>query len=247
MGLFGKLKSMRGNRQQKRLDKAVMQVGSSRAIKEERADAIDHLARVEETEVAVPALLTRFNFSLEHGIQDEREKAAAMEGILNHKEAALPIVTEHLKNSDKIAWPVKILQKLTSEANIIEALKEALIFDDTSFDMGQTDKNYDVLCYLRDYKLPGFHAKLGHFLNDHDERVRFAAIEVLVEQDGPEIAGLLERFIADDSADNIRIREKVVRCFLDRGWKIKNTEPYLDGFVIPGVQVTKQGDLKESR
>ncbi len=247
MGLFGKLKNMRGQRQQKRMDKAVMQVGSSRTIKEERMDAITHLARMDETEVAVPALLSRFNFSLEHGIQDEREKAAAMEGILNHKEAALPIVTNHLKNSDKIAWPVKILQKITTEDKIVEALKEALIFEDTSFDMGHTDKNYDVLCYLRDYKLPGFHAKLGHFLNDPDERVRFAAIEVLVEQDEPQIALLLERFIADDSPDNIRIREKVIRCFLDRGWKLKNTEPYLDGFVIPGVKVNKQGELKESR
>ena len=247
MGLFGKLSEMRKQRNDKRLQKAISLAGSPRAIKEDRIVALQVLADIEDAEIAIPALLTRFNFSLEHGIQDEREKAMAMESILSFKEKAIEPVKNHLINSDKIAWPIKILQKLSSEEVIIESLKQALIFDDTSFDSAATDKNYDVLCYLRDYKLPGYYETLVKFLDNPDERVRFSVVECLVEQEEDEIAKFLERFVSDESAENIRIREVVIESFLKKGWRIKNTEPFLDGFVMPGIKVTKEGELRQTK
>ena len=83
---------------------------------------------------------------------------------------------------------------MSTENQLIETLKSALEFADVRFDQAKVDKNYDLLCYLRDFQLEGFEERLSHFLGDVDERVRFAAAEVLIEQDSNKVSEYLEPF-----------------------------------------------------
>lgn len=244
MGLFEKMKTYREGRLQKRIVKNLRVLSNPKAIKEDRTAALEFFKSYDDPEVAVPALLKRFEFSLEHGINDSREKEVAMAGIIRHEQAALPIVQEHLSKTNRIAWPIKILSKIGSEEDVVEALLNALDYGDIAFDQAAVDKNYDVLCYLIDFKIEGLAEKVAHFLNDADERVRFAAVEVLVNQTDEGLPVLLERFLLDESAENRRIRATVIDAFVSNGWHVNNTKDYPEGPLVEGVFVTKKGKLE---
>ena len=183
MGLFDFIKNLGGNPDTK-IQKASDLARNPKAIREDRWAAIEMLAEdVSDTGKAVGGLLPRFEFSLEHGIADTREKEKAMEGIVRHGEAALPLVLNHLKQTTRIAWPIKILKSLgRSDEHVVDCLLDTLDYADVSFDQAKTDKNYDILCHLADYKRPGLKDRIMHFLTDPDERVRYAVAEVLMEQ-----------------------------------------------------------------
>lgn len=237
MGLFDKFKNYQRGRDEKKIERYAAVIRNPKAIKEDRSAAIDYFKNYGDPAVAVPSLLGRFDYSLEHGINDTREKEACMEGVVAFGSAAIPFVREHLLVTSRIAWPIKILKALGDESEVVEILKSALNFGDVAFDQAIVDKNFDILCYLIDYKVPGFEEKLGHFLQDHDERVRFACTELLIEQGSERVAELLERFLADDSADNIRIRKSVVDAFVAKKWKLRNPSAFPEGRVVGSVVV----------
>lgn len=232
VGLFDKFKDMRKGRDEKRIAGALAKVKNAKAIREDRVAAIEFFKDLDDVEVGVPALLQRFEYSLEHGINDTREKESCMKGIVAYGKDALPLVREHLMQTSRIAWPIKVLKALGEEDQVIEILKSALDFGDISFDQAKVDKNYDILCYLVEYKLPDFTGKLAHFLNDPDERVRFAATEAMIEQDDSAVPGYLEKFLGDESPDNTRIRKSVIEAFLKHRWQVKDAARFPNGQII---------------
>lgn len=238
MGIFDFFKSSNGPSDSK-IAKNADVVKNPKAIRDDRLAALEFFAEsVKEPEKSVPPLLTRFEYSLEHGINDTREKDICMEGIIRHGEAALPFVMDYLKNTTRIAWPIKILKALgRSEDHVVECLMSVLNYSDVSFDQAQTDKNYDILCHLADYKRPGLGAKIVHFLKDPDERVRYAAAEVLMEQDFSESQEFIEPLLSDTNPDNSRIRQTVIRKYLEQGWQVGKPEVFANRQVIGPVFV----------
>lgn len=239
MGLFEKWSEFWAGRKQRRVEKYQRAVRNAKAMKEDRQAAIDFFAEFEDLEVAVKSLLCRFDYSLEHGINDTREKEAAMEGIVNKGKSALPYVLEHLRTTSRIAWPVKIIKELGTEQEVIEALESALNFGEVAFDQAQVEKNYDVLCYLREYPLGERAKKLSHFLKDNDERVRFAAVETLLEQKNESLKPDVEVFLADGSSENTRIRQSVASAYAENGWKLHNLKGLPEGFLTAEFRVEK--------
>ncbi len=243
MGIVEKFRNWRKSRNESRISRAAETAKNPKAIREDRWAALELLCDVEDPALAVPALLQRFEFSLENGISDAKEKELAMGGITRFQDRAVPLLLDHLASTTRIAWPIKILRTLGSESLVVMGLRKALNFGDTTFDQAQTDKNYDLLCHLVEFKLGDFASELKRFLDDPDERVRFAAAEVLIEQNQPALYPLLEGFIMDQSVENIRIRQAVLRAFVERQWPLKHPEQIPGGEVIPGVYVTSAKTL----
>ena len=239
MWLFDKFKELKTKKLEREVKSHLKVIKNPKSIREDRVAAIDYFKAFEDPETAVPALLSRFDFSLEHGINDSREKESVMAGIIACKEKSVPFVKDYLRKSTRIAWPIKILGQLISESEMIQTLEGCMDFNEVSFDREKTDKNYDILCYLREYKLPDHGHKFLHFLKDHDERVRFAVVEVLLEQNDEEVYLLLEPFAADDSAENTRMRQAVVEHFLNRKRPLHLKELFPVGPFMPGVGVDK--------
>jgi hypothetical protein len=234
VGLFDFFKSEPSD---SKIAKAAEVVKNAKAIRDDRVAAIEFIASdVKDPTKAIPVLLTRYEFSLEHGINDSREKETCMEAIVSHKEKALPFVLEHLKSTTRIAWPIKILKALgDSEDHVVECLLSVLNLEDVSFDQAQTDKNYDILCHLADYKKPGLVEKVAHFLKDPDERVRYATAEVMMEQDFQEARKYIEPILSDINPDNSRIRQTVIRKYLESGWKVQDISLFPNKQVIGPV------------
>ncbi len=217
--MFGSIKDFFDGRKSKRVEKASKIITNAKAIRDDRWAALEFVANdVEDVAEAVPALLQRFEYSLEHGINDTREKELAMKGIVRFGEKAIPLVKDWLKTTTRIAWPIKVLNQLGQESVVAVCLKSALDYGEVSFTQHVVDKNYDILCYLRDFQLGSDVDKIAHFLNDSDERVRYAAAEVLIAQQSGEIKSKLEPFLVDESSENRRIRGAVAQFFVQKGW-----------------------------
>lgn len=241
--VLGKIKAMFTERKERQVSRNLRLVRNGKAIREDRWAALEYFRSLDDPAVAVPALLDRFEYSLEHGINDTREKEMALEAIVARKEAAIPFVRERLTATTRIAWPIKALKALGNETLVIESLLGALNYGDVAFDQAQVDKNYDVLCYLRDYKVPDAVPKVAFFLKDPDERVRFACIEFLLEQEHPDVPDLVEPFLADASAENLRLRQAAIEAFGMRQWQVKDVSKFPGGQVIGPIFVGPEGKL----
>lgn len=242
MGIFDFFKGSGG---EGKVLKSAETIKNPKAIRDDRVGAIDYvITQVKDPSKAVPALMARFEFSLEHGINDTREKEQCMAGIIAHGDDAVPFVMTHLKSTIKIAWPIKIIKALgRSDERIVECLLSVLNYSDVSFDQSQTDKNYDILCHLADYKQAGLSEKIAHFQNDPDERVRMAAADVLMEQAFEESSRFLEPLLSDVNPDNSRIRQTVIRKYLENGWKVKNPDIFQNRNIIGPVFIDQQNKL----
>lgn len=247
MGLFAKFKSYRDNQNHKKTEKAQKLIKNPKAAREDRWGALQFMAEYDDVAAAVPILLQRFEYSLEHGINDTKEKELAMKGIIAHGAKALPYLREHLTKTTRIAWPIKILKDIADDKVVVETLRAALDFKDVSFDQSAVDKNYDILCYLRDYNVPGLLNDLKHFLNDPDERVRFAAVEAIIEQDDPGVAHVLEPFLVDHSPENRRIKLAAITAFLKHHWKVQDPVKFNGLQIEPGIVLNPVGGLEIQR
>lgn len=245
MGIFTFFNQLKQRQKERSVAKNLKAIQNPKAIREERVAAIDYFKNLHELSVSVPALLKRFDYSLEHGIHDTREKESAMEGVLAYGQEALPFVRDHLVQTTRIAWPIKILQKLASEEMTVRALEACLFFTDFEYDRDKIDKNYDILCYLRDYTLPDQGRKLLGLVKALDERVRFATTEVLLAQNSPELAQNLEVFITDTSAENTRLHQVVIDAFLEKGWNLHLDVP--EGTQVAQGVVVNGRKLKRAR
>lgn len=245
MALFDGIKEYFATRKTKRIERAGKLIRNAKAIREDRWAALDFLAKdVKQADQAIPLLLHRFEYSLEHGINDTREKELAQEGVVGFGEAGVPFLQEWLKKTSRIAWPIKCLKALDKESLVVDALQAALDYNDVAFDQQAVDKNYDILCYLREYQIPDSIDKIAHFLQDPDERVRFAAAELLIAQKSDAIKPKISKFLKDDSSENRRLRQAVIQVYVDRSWPVDNPEEFGDGYVADGVRVNARGMLE---
>lgn len=211
--------------------------------KQERRSAIDFFCHYDDdTDRSLKALLKRFDFSDENSIVDGKEKEAALAGIIRRGPAALPIIQEYLQTKEHIAWPLKALLALSDEQTVVRALEDCLDLGPVDFEQNKVEKNYDILCHLMDYDTPCNEEKILHFLQARDERVRFAAAELLARQGSASVLPHFEPFIYDESAENRRIRATVLEAYLKRSWKLTDKQRFskLD---IPGYHINSKGGI----
>jgi hypothetical protein len=245
MGLIANVKEYFASRHGKRIERAGKLVKNPKAIRDDRWAALQFLAEdVSKADEAIPQLLARFEYSLEHGINDTREKELALQGIARFSEEAVPFLKTWLQQTQRIAWPIKVLKELGQDSVVVECLKSALNFKDVAFDQGAVDKNYDILCYLREYAIPDSVDQIAHFLKDPDERVRFAAAELLIAQKLDATREHLAPFLKDESAENRRVRQAVIEAYVERGWKVVNVQEFPGGRVADGIYLNAQGQIE---
>jgi len=235
------------NRKQRKISQALKIIKNPKAIKEDRLDTIDFFSQLEDIPLAVASLLQRFEYSLEHSINDTREKEKTLMGIVQKGSEAIPILHNHIIQTNKIAWAIKALDKIGGEKEVLKSLQNSLNFDDISFDQAKVDKNYDVLCYLRDFQLGEDIEKFALFLQADDERVRFACVEVLAEQNRDKgVQNLIEPFLSDTSPENIRIHQVVVDIFLKKNWILQDPEKLTHQTISNKIFINSENKL-ESR
>ncbi len=231
------------NRKKKSLENAIKLLCNKKTNKENRLVAIEKLEEEAKTnDEALRGLIKRFNFNIEHSILDNKEKEHVQKIIMSHKERAIPLLHENLEKDFNISWTIQTLNKL-GIGDVVPALLSVINYEDLSFAKDKLEKNLEILTMLRDYKHPEIYDKTKEFLDNHDERIRFATLELLAIQDPSRASQDLAIYITDETVENLRLQNRVIKLYHENQWKIPNHKQFKGGKIKDGIYIDNKGHI----
>jgi hypothetical protein len=220
----------------KRLSKNQRRLTDRDAQAEDRQAAAEWLLENGEAK-GLRALLTRFDMSLTHQLNDKAEKEFVF-GLLaaRGKDLAKPLRV-HLKKCRQFALPIRLLEEVEGEQVATEYVYKLLEIEFEMDDLNNPDKKKNMLVWLTERRHPGATEAAKPFIDDFDEGVRHAAMEVVITQSGPDAAGLLEARMVHPEEDSNRLRVRLCQVFIQRGWSL--SDPAAVEAIVPlGYQVS---------
>jgi hypothetical protein len=187
---------------------------------EDREKAARWLAE-QKSPKAIVALLTRFDMALENGLKDQGEKEFTLDLLKGLGEPVVRPLDRHLEKCRQVALPLRLYVELRGEQAAVEKLFEVLEHERQKDDF-RTEKKLDVLVWLAERR----HAKAieiaAPFLEDFDEGVRYAAAEVIANQQDESGREPLDRALCNPSEDSNRLRVRLAEIFAQRRWGVSD-------------------------
>ncbi|MEN0062110.1 MAG: hypothetical protein AAGA48_08140 [Myxococcota bacterium] len=197
---------------------------------EDRENSARWLAERDKPKAWV-ALLTRFDMKLENQLKDRNEKDLVYSLLTQAGAEALARPLErHLKKCRQVATPLRLHQELMGLDATIAKAYEILDIEREKDDF-KPQKKVDILVWLVDYPRPEHVEQTAPLLEDFDENVRCAVIEVLVSTQEDAARPLLEKAMVKPDEESNRLRVRVAQIFQQRGWTVDEPEAF--GNVLP--------------
>ncbi len=209
---------------------------------ENRQGAIEELGGL-KTEAALDALLTRYTFRVDPGITDDDEKARVLALISQAGEVALGPVKRFIATRDEISWPLRALDALLPEAEVVKFLVEVAKKIGGEYSR-VPEKKVLLLHALSAHKALEIAPAVLPFLDDMDDEVQIAAAEVIVKQQEP--AGrepVIQHFLKAHEGSNARVREALAGLLADSGWDVKGYTPKVEAALPPGYKLDSRGKV----
>ncbi|HEU4535833.1 MAG TPA: HEAT repeat domain-containing protein [Polyangiaceae bacterium] len=182
----------------------------------DRRDAIKALHDMKSAD-AVSALLRRFTFYVEPSTDDQEEKDAAYDAVLETGEAAVAPILQFCKKAESVSWPLKMLRELLDEAAYFETVVKLLAEHETDYTRNVEPK-VQLLGALEGHSSPDALESVAYFLDDVSEPVRFQAVGILLSMNDASSAEALAARVADE--ESVRVRNKIAEGFAARGWAV---------------------------
>lgn len=179
MDFFNRL--FKSNSKPKSYDKYGDVLKKVMTTKDQRAEAIEILERL-PAEDAIPQLLKRFEMVVDSGLLDNREKENCMKIIVSHGEKAKSFIEQALSSQKRLAWPIKIAEKIFEKEYYRDLLLKNLNTDMEIFDEDALARNEEILLALRELQDEKIVVLVKPFLLSRDENVRMAALECMETQ-----------------------------------------------------------------
>ena len=215
MGIISKFKEFRDDRSKKSAERYGDTLKTVVTTKEQRLEAIEALSDGPAV-LVLPQLLKRFEIIVDHGIQDNREKEMVFELILKFKEESKPFLRAALASQKRIAWPIKIAEKLFDRDEYLELLLQNLSTEFVGFDDSVQERNIELLLALKELHDPRIAEKASALLKSRDVQVRIAALECLEAQAAEDtqargvISTLLSEPITDENSRFLGLVKAIV-------------------------------------
>src|SRR5256886_4394551 len=209
---------------------------------ENRQGAIEELGGL-KTEAATEALLTRYTFRVDPGITDDDEKARVLALITQSGEVALNPVKRFIQTRDEISWPLRALDSLLPEAEVVKFLVEVAKKVGGEYSR-VPEKKVLVLHALSNHRSPEIAPAVLPFLDDMDDEVQIAAAEVIARQLDP--VGrepLIQHFLKAHEGTNARVREALAGLLADSGWDVKGYTPKVEAALPQGYKLDSRGKI----
>lgn len=182
VGLLETWNEFRANQKKRSFEKMGDTLKNQITTKEQRWEAIEGLAGGGDFALAAPQLMKRFELVVEHGIVDKREKDRVVELLLENPDVARPLVHDAVRLQKRIAWPIKIAEKLFSPQEYLDLLLESLNTQDVLFEETLHERNIEILLALKEISDAKIVEKARLLVRSRDEQVRMAALECLESQ-----------------------------------------------------------------
>jgi hypothetical protein len=211
--------------------------------KENRQGAIEELGEL-KTGPAVDALLMRYTFRVDPGITDDEEKARVLALITAAGPVALEPVKRFISSRDEISWPLRALEALLPEAEVVQFLVEVARKAGVEYSR-VPEKKVLLLHALSGHKSPEIAGVVLPLLDDMDDEVQIAAAEVIVKQQDP--VGrepLIQHFLSAHEGSNARVREALADLLADSPWDVKGYTPKVEAALPDGYKLDSKGKVQ---
>jgi len=209
---------------------------------ENRQGAIEELGEL-KTEAAIEALLSRYTFRVDPGITDDDEKARVLALVTQAGDVALAPVKRFISSRDEISWPLRALEGLLPEAEVVKFLVEVARKIGGEYSR-VPEKKVLLLHALSAHRSPDIAPAVLPFLDDMDDEVQIAAAEVIVKQQ--HLAGrepLIQHFLKAHEGSNARVREALSGLLVDSGWDVKGYTPKVEAALPQGYKLDSRGKV----
>ncbi len=239
-GLFGKKKSA--------LEKHAERAANKRAQHPDRWESIQALGKMatsgeaEERPAAVAALLERFPFVVDPTINDGEEKDAAFRWICDAgTDVALEPIRAALRKHESLSWPLKCLEALVSENDVVDEMI-ALLSDMGTEYQRDPQRKLQLLGTLEQRVHPKIAHAVAPFFEDVNETARFHAVgAALAQEEAEEIVPQLVAALAEE--DSVRVKLRVLEGMAEQGFRLgDNTDAVQlpEGWTIDGKGVPRR-------
>jgi HEAT repeat protein len=211
--------------------------------KENRQGAIEELGEL-KTEPAIEALLVRYTFRIDPGITDDEEKARLLALITAAGPVALGPVKRFISSRDEISWPLRALEALLPQAEVVQFLVEVARKVGSEYSR-VPEKKVLLLHALSGQRSPEIAQVVLPFLDDMDDEVQIAAAEVIVRQEDP--VGrepLIQHFLKAHEGSNARVREALAGLLADSPWDVKGYTPKVEAALPDRYKLDSKGKVQ---
>ncbi|HET7785374.1 MAG TPA: HEAT repeat domain-containing protein [Myxococcales bacterium] len=211
--------------------------------KENRQGAIEELGEL-KTAPAIEALLMRYTFRIDPGITDDEEKARVLALVTAAGPVALEPVKRFISSRDEISWPLRALEALLPEAEVVQFLVEVARKAGVEYSR-VPEKKVLLLHALSGHKSPEIAGVVLPFLDDMDDEVQIAAAEVIVKQQDP--VGrepLIQHFLSAHEGSNARVREALAGLLAESQWDVKGYTPKVEAALPEGYKLDSKGKVQ---
>lgn len=210
---------------------------------ENRQGAIEELGEL-KTEPAIEALLMRYTIRVDPGITDDEEKARVLALIIQAGATALPAVKRFILGRDEISWPLRALEGLLPEAEVVKFLLELARKVGSEYSR-VPEKKVLLLHALMTHQAKEMVPVVLPFLEDMEDEVQIAAAEVIARQGDP--AGrepLIQHFLKAHEASNARVREALAGVLAESAWDVKGYTPKVEAALPPAYKLDSKGKVQ---
>jgi HEAT repeat protein len=216
----------------------------------DREHAISRLCDI-GTQEAIEALLSRFEEQAPNTTVDIDEKQTVYEHLVDLGEQTDAPVFEAVKSylvekNEKINWPLKALDDLTTDDQMRKIIIELLADCPTGYQRNP-EKKQELIIRAADYQHPELADALFRFLEDENETIRFLTVKALLEQ---EVEDKLEEHFIEylPNETSLRILQKLAQTFADhKDWKIPDeAREEIDAALPDGYAVHDHGHIYET-
>lgn len=237
MGLFDFFKSS----PEATLQKHGARAADKRAQAPDRWESIQALGALKSPE-AVKALLPRFKFYVDPSITDNDEKDEVFRLVCAVGAAAIPPTRDYARKAESLSWPLKILERLASEDEMVEILVGLLGHMDVEYER-DPQRKLQVLQALEERRDPRVGPAVERFLGDVNETARFHAVASMFHQaDVDAHRGVLEATLAKE--ESVRVKARLLEAFAQRAWPVSTdaaTRDRIAKALPPGWALDGQG------
>jgi hypothetical protein len=193
---------------------------------------------------ALVALVTRFDMNLENQLKDKNEKEVVYGLLEAAGEEAVRPIERHLEKCRQVALPLKLYVSLKGETAAVEKVV-SLLEAERARDDFKPQKKIDLLVWLVDRRHPHAISAAAPFLEDFDENVRYAAMEVMAAQQDDAARIPLEHVLRNRAEESNRLRIRVAELFVNRRWPLADEEAVTAA--VPYGYTVREGRLTANR
>jgi HEAT repeat protein len=193
---------------------------------------------------AIDGLLKRFSVNVASETSDEEEKAYVAE-ILTDKVglAAVGPIEAYLRHEEQVSWPLRLLSKLVPPDEYRDRVVAILASFDAHYDRMPERKGETIHNLMDHASHPEVVAAVTRFLDDTDDAVRLAAIELLARSGRPEDLAVLATSLVE-SADRPRVRNALLQALDGKPAAGAGRRAEIEPLLPEGWYLTREGTVR---